>query len=81
MSPEVVPRLESRRLGQTLLLVVLGLGIILESILTRRRTIALGLIRTRCMTEWATDGSLLMMFLLFVSAHFDVLLFFMFEQF
>jgi len=62
MLPEVVPRRESRRFGLTLLLVVLGLDTILERILI-------------CRTEWATDGSLLMMFL-FDSALFDVLLFF-----
>jgi len=75
MLPEVVPRRESRRFGPTLLLVMVGLGAILERILMRRRTLALGLIRTRCRTEWATDGSLLMMFP-FVSALFDVLFFY-----
>jgi len=64
-----------QEIGQTLLLVVLGHSIILEMILIRRRTLAHGSTRTRCRTEWATDDPLSLMFLLFVSAPFDLLLF------
>jgi len=49
-------------------------GIILGRTLTRRTTLAPGFLKTKWTIEWTTDGPLLLMFLSFVSAPFDVLL-------